>query len=108
PGGIAALPELSAAGVTLNVTLIFTERQYHAAREAIWRGAQQRHDREAIKSVYSIFISRIDVYTSKHVTDLSEEAQGQVGLLNAKRLWQQNQEFWKDKNLPLKQEIVFA
>ena len=25
-----------------------------------------------------------------------------------KRLWQQNQAFWKDKNLPLQQEIVFA
>ncbi len=25
-----------------------------------------------------------------------------------KRLWQQNQEFWADKNLALQQEIVFA
>ncbi len=39
PAGIEALEELSAAGVTLNVTLIFTTRQYEAARDAIWRGA---------------------------------------------------------------------
>jgi len=108
PGGLAALEELSAAGVTINVTLIFSARQYHAAREAIWRGAQRRPDPQSLKSVYSIFISRIDVYTAKQIPDLSSAAQGQVGILNVKRLWQENEEFWKDKQLPLKQEIVFA
>ncbi len=108
PGGLAALEELSAAGVTLNVTLIFSQRQYEAAREAIWRGAQRRPSRETFKSVYSIFISRIDVYTKKHVPQLSPAAQGEVGIVNVKRLWQENQKFWKDKGLPLKQEIVFA
>jgi transaldolase len=94
--------------VTLNVTLIFTERQYEAARDAIWRGAQQREDPNTLKSVYSIFISRVDVYTEKHVTDLSDAAQGEVGIVNAKRLWQNNERFWADKNLPLNQEIIFA
>lgn len=108
PGGLAALEELSAAGITLNVTLIFSERQYHAAREAIWRGAQRRASLENFKSVYSIFVSRIDVYTEKNVPELSKEAQGQVGIFNVKRIWQQNEEFWADKKLPLKQEIIFA
>ena len=66
PGGLAALEELAAAGVTLNVTLIFSERQYHAARDAIWRGAQRRKSLDGFKSVYSIFVSRLDVYTEKH------------------------------------------
>ena len=108
PGGLAALEELAAAGVTLNVTLIFSQRQYHAAREAIWRGAQRRKSLERFKSVYSIFISRIDVYTKKHVPQLSSAAQGQVGIVNVKRIWRENQEYWKGKNLALKQEIVFA
>jgi len=108
PGGLAALEELSASGVTLNVTLIFSQRQYQAARDAIWRGAQRRATRDGFKSVYSIFISRIDVYTKQHMPQLSPQAQGQVGLVNAKRLWTENQEFWKSKSLPLKQEIVFA
>jgi transaldolase len=34
PAGLEALQPLCAAGVTLNVTLVFTPRQYHAAREA--------------------------------------------------------------------------
>lgn len=106
--GLAALEDLAAEGIILNVTLIFTQRQYEAARDAIWRGAQRRPTMDGFKSVYSIFVSRIDVYTEKHVPDLSPAAQGQVGIVNAKRLWQTNQEFWSDKRLGLNQEIIFA
>jgi len=106
--GLGALEELAASGVTLNVTLLFTERQYHIAREAIWRGARRRESLDGFKSVYSIFISRIDVYTKQHLPDLSADAQGQVGIVNAKRLWQDNHTFWSDKNLPLDQEFIFA
>lgn len=108
PGGLAALEELAAAGVSLNVTLIFSERQYLAARDAIWRGAQRHGRLETFKSVYSIFVSRIDVYTEKHAPNLSPRAQGQVGIVNAKRIWRKNEEFWADKRLTLRQEIVFA
>jgi len=108
PAGLEALEELAAAGVTLNVTLIFTARQYQAARDAIWRGAQRRSDPQTLKSVYSIFISRVDVYTEKHVPELSAEAQGLVGIVGAKRIWAENQKFWADKNLPRAQEIIFA
>ena len=96
PAGLDALEELCAAGVTLNVTLIFTMRQYEAARDAMWRGAQQRKSLDAFKSVYSIFVSRVDVYTEKHVPELSPAAQGQVGIVNAKRIWQANQKFWAE------------
>ncbi|HUG89762.1 MAG TPA: transaldolase family protein [Planctomycetaceae bacterium] len=108
PAGLAALEELAASGITLNVTLLFTARQYHIARDAIWRGAQRRRSLDGFKSVYSIFISRIDVYTKQHVPDLSPAAQGQVGIVNAQRLWRDNLEFWQDKRLPLKQEFIFA
>src|SRR3954454_24895084 len=76
PGGLAALEEMAAAGITLNVTLVFSERQYNIARDAIWRGAQRRGSRDR-KSVYSIFVSRLDVYTTQHVPELSPAAQGQ-------------------------------
>jgi transaldolase len=107
--GLGALEELAAAGVTINVTLMFTERQYRSARDAIWRGAQRRpQGLNDFKSVYSIFISRIDVYTDKHVRDLSAAGRGQVGVATAKEIWRLNQEFWKEKHLRLHQEIVFA
>ncbi len=106
--GLGAVEELAAAGVTLNVTLIFTTDQYLRARDAMWRGAQRRSDLSSFKSVYSIFISRIDVYSEQAVPELSDDAQGLVGILNAKRVWQLNQKFWADKDLPLEQELIFA
>ncbi|MDG1897773.1 MAG: transaldolase family protein [Fuerstiella sp.] len=108
PAGLDSLEELCAAGVTLNVTLIFTEQQYVQARDAIWRGAQRRESLNGFKSVYSIFVSRVDVYTAQHVPELSPATAGQVGIVNAQRIWQKNLDFWADKNLPLQQEIIFA
>ncbi|MEX0866221.1 MAG: transaldolase family protein [Pirellulales bacterium] len=108
PAGIDALEEIVAAGATVNVTLIFSPRQYEAARDAVWRGAQRRDSLDHFKSVYSIFVSRVDVYTEKHVPQLSAAAQGQVGIVNAKQIWRTNRDFWNDKQLPLAQEMIFA
>ena len=109
PAGLDAVEELAAAGITLNVTLIFSDRQYRIARENIWRGAQRRGDGlDKFKSVYSIFVSRVDVYTEKYVPQLSNAAQGLVGIANVKRIWKANQQYWQDKNLKLQQEIIFA
>lgn len=106
--GLDALEELAAAGTTLNVTLVFNSRQYRAARDAVWRGAERRGQLERLKSVYSVFVSRIDVYTEKHVPQLSRAAQGMVGIVNAKRIWQENQQFWSERPTRLQQEIIFA
>jgi transaldolase len=108
PAGLGAIEELCAAGVTLNITLIFTPRQYTIARDSMWRGAQRRPSRDKFKSVYSIFVSRVDVYTEHHVPQLSKAAQGEVGIVNAKHIWKMNRDFWADKKLPLKQEMIFA
>ncbi len=48
------------------------------------------------------------MYTAKHVPTLVPAAQGLVGIVNAQRLWAENAAFWKDKKLPLQQEIIFA
>lgn len=106
--GLAALEDLAAAGITLNVTLIFTQRQYEAARDAVWRGRQKYGQLDTFKSVYSIFVSRVDVYTEKTLPELSDELQGQVGILNAKLIGLDNAAFWADKGLKLDQEMIFA
>jgi transaldolase len=108
PAGLDALEDLVAAGVTVNVTLVFSSRQYEQARDAVWRGAQRRKNLDGFKSVYSIFVSRLDVYTEKAVPQLTNAAQGMVGILNAKRIWADNQRFWAEHPTPLRQEIVFA
>ena len=48
------------------------------------------------------------MYTKQKVSSLSSAAQGQVGILNVKRIWQDNERWWSEKQLPLKQEIIFA
>jgi transaldolase len=106
--GLGALEELAAAGITLNVTLIFSPRQYRAARDAVWKGRQRYGQLDQFKSVYSIFVSRVDVYTDKQVPELSDELQGQVGIINAKQIGIENADFWADKNLKLDQEMIFA
>lgn len=106
--GLDSLQALAAAGVTLNVTLVFTMDQYTRARDNVWAGAQQRSSLDNFKSVYSIFVSRLDVYAAKHVSQLSAEALAQVGIVNAKRIWQANQQFWSQHPTRLQQEIIFA
>jgi transaldolase len=108
PAGIEALTGLTAQGVNLNVTLIFTERQYLAARDAVVKGLEGHPNPKTFKSVYSIFVSRLDVYTEEHVKNLPASAQGLVGIVNAKRIWRKNKDFWASKNLPLAQEMIFA
>ncbi len=107
PAGLESLEALAAHGVPLNVTLIFSMRQYVAARDAVWRGARRRGDLATFKSVYSIFVSRLDVYTEKAIPQLTV-AQGQVGIVNAKRIWRANVEFWSQHGAPLRQEMIFA
>lgn len=106
--GLDAVESLAAAGVTLNVTLTFTMQQYETARDRVWAGAQRHGDLSKFKSVYSIFVSRVDQYTAKHAPTLSSAAQGLVGIVNAKQIWQANQTFWKTHATPLSQEIIFA
>lgn len=108
PAGLDAVGPLAAHGVTLNVTLIFTSRQYRIARDNVWAGAKQRTSLDHFKSVYSIFVSRVDQYTSEYCKSLSPSSQGLYGILNAKRIWRENQEFWRTHPTPLQQEIIFA
>jgi len=108
PAGIEAVKTLAAEGVTLNVTLIFSDRQYVEARSQVWAGAQKRKSLDRFKSVYSIFVSRIDQFTAKDCPSLSAEAQGLYGIVNAKRIWQANQQFWSQHPTSLSQEIIFA
>lgn len=108
PAGLDALGPLAAHGVSLNVTLIFTSRQYRIARDNVWAGARKRSSLDQFKSVYSIFVSRVDQYTTEQCKTLSSEAQGLYGILNAKRIWKENQEFWASHKTKLEQEIIFA
>lgn len=61
--GIPAIEELIAAGIPINVTLLFSAEQYRAAAEAYLRGLERRvaaGRSPDVSSVASLFISRWD------------------------------------------------
>src|SRR5205814_313046 len=64
PEGIKAIEETIFRGVPVNVTLLFSHRQYLAAAEAYLRGIERRiaagRDPD-VRSVASLFVSRWDV-----------------------------------------------
>ncbi len=62
PAGLEAIEQMAAHGITLNVTLCFTSRQYHAAREAIWRGAAPRQARAAQERLQHFRVARGRLY----------------------------------------------
>lgn len=70
--GLAAIEECIAAGVPVNVTLLFSAEQYLAAADAYLRGVERRLERgldPAVGSVASVFMSRWDVAVADRVPD---------------------------------------
>jgi transaldolase len=70
--GRAAIEESIFAGVPINVTLLFDDKQYLGAAEAYMRGIERRIEaglNPAVASVASLFISRWDVAVGKDVPD---------------------------------------
>jgi transaldolase len=70
--GRTAIEESIFAGIPVNVTLLFDDRQYLGAAEAYMRGIERRIEAgldPAVASVASIFMSRWDVAVADEVSD---------------------------------------
>ncbi len=70
--GLPAIEESIAAGVPINVTLLFSREQYEAAADAYLRGLERRcaaRQNLAVHSVASLFISRWDKATMDKVPE---------------------------------------
>lgn len=74
--GIPAIEELIAAGININVTLIFSVKQYEDVARAYIRGLKRRKQEgksvEKIKSVASVFLSRVDTYVDSLLEKIAE------------------------------------
>jgi transaldolase len=96
PPGIDAFERLTAQGVNVNVTLIFSLAQVRQVAEAYVRGAQQwvssGGEPRALKSVASVFLSRIDTLVDGRLETLGTPAaaalQGRTGVAVAKLAYQ--------------------
>ena len=68
--GLPAIEEAIAAGVPVNVTLLFSVEQYEAAAQAFIRGIERRIEAQrapVVGSVASVFMSRWDVAVQDRV-----------------------------------------
>lgn len=87
--GIQAVEALTAAGVNINVTLIFSLEQYEAVSEAYISGLEKRATEglpiNTIASVASFFISRIDAAIDPQLISAGNKVLlGKIAIANAK------------------------
>ena len=78
PEGIPAIAASIAAGININVTMIFALENYHQVAEAYIEGLEKRdadgHPVDHVASVASVFVSRIDTAVDKQLDALIEKA----------------------------------
>ena len=106
PGTEQALPAITAAtaaGISVNVTLLFSVQRYRQVHDAYLKGLEQRlaagHPLHQVSSVASFFISRVDGVVDALLDALDPEThpaagelRGQAALANARlayQAWQQ-------------------
>ena len=93
--GIPAIEQLIAAGISVNVTLIFSLAHYLPVAEAYLRGLEARAKKgeplDKVASVASVFVSRVDSSIDK-ILGPNPEAKdhlGKAGIANVKAIYGQ-------------------
>jgi transaldolase len=85
--GIVAIEQLTAAGINVNVTLLFSVGRYEQAARAYQRGLARRAGRgepvDRLRSVASVFVSRVDAKVEQTLGEDSEAPPGAFGIANA-------------------------
>jgi transaldolase len=88
--GIPAIEELTARGVNVNVTLLFSVERYEQVIDAYVAGLERRVSRaqpvDAIASVASFFVSRVDT-KADHLLPADSNLRGRVAIANAHRAY---------------------
>jgi transaldolase len=86
--GIPAIEELTAAGLNINATLMFSLSDYESVATAYIQGAERASDPTRLASVASFFVSRVDSSTDAALeligTDHARSLRGKAAVANAK------------------------
>ena len=96
--GLPAITSTIAAGISVNVTLIFSIERYKAVMDAYLAGLEQRladgGSLEGIESVASFFVSRVDTEIDKRLDAAGADAslKGKAGVANAQLAYQAYEE----------------
>ena len=98
--GLPAIEESIAAGIAVNVTLIFSLERHRAVAEAYIRGLERLvesgGDPGEVASVASFFVSRVDTEGDKRLEALGghDELKGKLAIANAKLAYATYQEIF--------------
>ncbi|WEG10220.1 transaldolase [Microbacterium horticulturae] len=104
--GLSAITETIAAGISVNVTLIFSLARYAEVIDAYLTGLEKAkaagHDLSQIHSVASFFVSRVDTEVDKRLasidTDASAALKSKAGIANARLAYElYEKEFSSDR-----------
>ena len=92
--GLRAIEATVAAGIPVNVTLLFSLERHRAAAEAYLRGLESLRERggdlSTVASVASFFVSRVDTEADRRLEQIGryEELAGTLAIANAKLAYQ--------------------
>ena len=98
--GLTAIEETIAAGIAVNVTLIFSLQRHREVAEAYVRGLKRLVDSGGdpgtIASVASFFVSRVDSEADKRLDAIGghDELKGKLAIANAKLAYRTYQEIF--------------
>jgi transaldolase len=91
PEGIPAIRQATAAGISVNITLIFSVKVYQQVIDAYLGGLEERVAKglpvSQIHSVASFFVSRVDTAVDKLLPE-GHELRGKIANANAKEAYQ--------------------
>jgi transaldolase len=98
--GLPAVTATIAAGISVNVTLIFSVDRYREVVDAYLAGleaaASAGHDLSAIESVASVFVSRIDTEVDARLKAIGTQAAldlvGEAAIANSRLVWAAHEE----------------
>jgi transaldolase len=98
--GLPAIEETIAAGIPVNVTLIFSLERHREVAEAYIRGLQRLvdggGDASKVASVASFFVSRVDTEADRRLDEIGghDELKGTLAIANAKLAYATYQEIF--------------
>jgi transaldolase len=92
--GLPAIEESIAAGISVNVTLIFSLERYREVAQAYIRGLERLieggGEPSKVASVASFFVSRVDTETDRRLEEVGrEDLKGRLAIDNAKIVYQE-------------------
>ena len=97
--GIPAVEALTAAGINVNITLMFSLDHYEAVARAYLRGLDRHANPRQVASVASVFVSRLDTVTDRLLQEIgSPEAlslRGTIAIANARRIYRRFREIFQ-------------